>query len=289
MLKLSVTAKDSPVNIQDPRPVHNTGDEQASYTVDAGTTKEMIMSWDQLERIGKQVEDLEALGLISFIIEGTDGPVFTEQPDNPDIPIIDYVSEGVPVQAGDLLDVFGYDLIKGQVMAEASIPGDTVAGSVLVNACDPGGAGNLLDVVVVQTAGALSSAIAVVAGRTVVTVDLGSGFATVDCDDVAGIINNATEGAYGTVFATVVGVGATLLTTVKDLVPLLGGIGGGLTVTLAGIACVVNGIDVSGAPATVKVSIATPNYTALSLATGAPLSLQLRANNKLSAVTLTAA
>ena len=44
MLKLSVTAKDSPVNIQDPRPVHNTGDEQASYTVQPGETKEMVMS-----------------------------------------------------------------------------------------------------------------------------------------------------------------------------------------------------------------------------------------------------
>jgi len=289
MLKLSVTAKDSPVNIQDPRPVHNTGDEQASYTVQPGETKEMVMSWNQLERIGQQIEDLETAGFISFTIEGSGGPAFTEQSDAPDVPIIDFVSKGVITQAGDLVDVTGYDLIGDQGIAEASIEGDTDAGSVKVQASEPGGAGNLIDVEVVDTGGGgLAVSTAVVDGRTVITVDLG-GSAGEDCDSVAAIINNAASDTYGLVFATVVGVGATAITAAQDLEPLVGGTGAGLVVTLAGLPCLVIGIDESGAPDAVILNLATPNYSALSLATGAPISLQVRANGKLSTATLTAA
>jgi hypothetical protein len=159
---------------------------------------------------------------------------------------------------------------------------------VLVQSSMPGGAGNLIDVVVVKTAGALSASVAVVDGRTVVTVDLGAS-GTEDCDSVAGIINNALSGTYGIVFATVVGVGATVVNTPQDLQPLVGGIGAGLTITLAGVPCLILGIDTSGAPAVVKISIETGDYSSLSLATGAPIVLQLRSNNKLSTATLTAA
>ncbi len=46
MLRVTITANDSPINVQDPRPTNNHGEEQPSYTIEPNTSKS-IASWGQ--------------------------------------------------------------------------------------------------------------------------------------------------------------------------------------------------------------------------------------------------
>ena len=59
-----------------------------------------------------------------------------------------------------------------------------------------------------------------------------------------------------------------------------------MSVLLAGLACIVEAIDITADPIHV-LTLATPDITALGLAAGAPLTLQVRSNSKLATATLT--
>jgi len=116
-------------------------------------------------------------------------------------------------------------------------------------------------------------------------VDLG-GSAAETCTTVAAIINNPASPTFGYVIATVVGVGATAITTVQAVTPLTGGTGTGLWVRLAGLFCTVYEIDESAAPVyTLKAM--TPDLTPLAGSAGDKLLLEHRAGSKLTAITLT--
>ena len=289
MLKVTITANDSPVTIQDPRPVTQNNNEQAVVSVLENTTREMVMQWGQLERIQGQLTALANLGLLSFVIEpvGVAGGVaeFAEQNANLDAPSIDGVDNGgaAITVAGDTFDVYGANLLGGQVQASATVAADTALGSVLLEALNPGYAGNLYDFEVVDSgSGGLAVTHSTVDGRIVISIDLG-GSTTEDCTGVAAAINTDMAGL---VFATVVDTGSTVISTEQAVTPLTGGIGTGLTVFLAGIACVVDAIDITGAPQ-YKITVTSPAVGGFGLAAGDTAVLKVTSNNKVVTTNLT--
>lgn len=286
MLKVTVTAKDSPITIQDPRPVTQTGDELVSYTIEPGTTKNIIVQWGQVERMAQQLAALEALGLCTFTIGSAGSEGFVEQPDSPANPIIDYINDGTITNASQALVVTGHRLMAGQTIAAATILAHTTAGRVVVSSVNPGGASNDYDVEVVDSGlGGLAVAVNVVLGRTVITVDLG-GSAAETCTTIAAIINNPASATYGLVHAVVGGAGGTAITDLQDVTPFTGGAGAGMSVTLAGRICTVVSIVTAADPIHV-LNLATPDITALGLGAGAPLTFLIRSNGKVITATLT--
>lgn len=283
MLKVTLTANDSPITVQDPRPVNQANNEQGTYSVQPNTTREMIMQWGQLERISGQLDALAAAGLGSFSIESAGGSSFAEQADAVDNPAIDLVDGAVLAAGGSTPDLVGTNLLAGQVQASASVVGDTTAGSVLLECLNPGYDGNLYDVEVVDSgSGGLSSAVATVDGREVVTVDLG-GAATATCTTVAASLATTLAGLAQ---ATVVGTGATAITTVQAVTAFTGGEGTGLSITLAGAACTVSAIDLSGAPIEVISLAATPAVTGGAAADIARLRVRSNAKEDVASVVL---
>ncbi len=287
MLKVTITAYDSPVTVQDPRPVTQNNNEQAVVSVQENTSREMLMQWGQLERIQQQLTDLSALNLCSFVIEPAGVAEFAEQNANLDAPSIDGVENGgaAITAAGNVgVNVIGNELLGGQVMASVSVVADTVAGSVLLDVLNPGYDGNLFDFEVVDSGGGgLAVTSSVIDGRTVISIDLG-GSGTETCTTVAGAIATAMAGV---VQATVVGVGATVISTLADVTPFTGGIGTGLSVLFGGVACTVTAIDISAAPV-YTVTVTTPDVaTALTLAAGDTAVLKLRSNDKVATANLT--
>lgn len=289
MLKVTITAYDSPVTVQDPRPVTQNNNEQAVVSVLPGTTREMIMQWGQLERIQGQLTALANLDLISFTIEPVglaDGvSEFAEQSDGLDSPAIDGVDNGgaAITAAGDTFDIYGANLLGGQVQASASIIADTVAGSVLLESLNPGYAGNLYDFEIVDSGiGGLAATHSTIDGRIVMSIDLG-GSGAETCTTVAGAINTDMAGL---VAATVVGVGATVVSTLVAATPLTGGIGTGMAVMLAGIACTIDAIDITGAPQ-YKLTVTSPAVSGFGLAAGDTAVLRVTSSTKVATATLT--
>ena len=170
--------------------------------------------------------------------------------------------------------VTGHKLLAGQVQASVNVVGAGGAGDVDITVINPGYAGNQYDIEIVDSgAGGNAITTAVVDGRTVVSVDLGG--AALTC----AALGAAIDGVVGAgVFQYVVnGVGATNL-VVQDLQAFSGGEGLGLAVTLAGVACVVTGVDISASPVE-ELTISTPDLTGTA-ATGNLAKLRLRSNEK---------
>ncbi len=282
MLKVTITTFDSPVTVQDPRPTSQTALDQAVVSVEPNDVREMIMQWGQLERIQAQLTDLAALDLITFTIEpvtAVDGVAeFAEQNQNIDAPAIDVIDNGGAgiTVGGDSFDIVGTNLLGGQVRANASVAGDTALGSILLEDLNPSYDGNLYDVeVIIDGAGVAICTHAVVDGRTLITVNLRAAGAET-CTTIAALIN---ADMAGLVQATVVLAGATTITTVQAVTPFVDGAGTGLSVTLAGLACVVNTIDESAAPI-FTVNVTSPDVSGTGGAAGDSASLVVRAYNK---------
>lgn len=280
MLRIIVTTFGRPCSIQDPFPPQG---KVVNFEPNAVTTFDA--QWDQLERLGPLLDALAAKGFLTYTVAGTGGMSLTEQADSPGNPALDYATPGTVTAASIPLVIAGNRLLAGQLVSATEILGDTVAGSVVVEAVNPGAQGNLLDVEVISSGvGVLTVAVNTVSGRQVITVDLGASVAET-CTTVAAIINNVVSATYGLVNAIVNGAGATPITTVRALAALTGGVGSGMQITLAGLACTVVSIDRSAAPIIV-VTLATPDLTSLSLATGDKLKLEMRSGGKLTDITL---
>jgi len=288
MLKVTITTFDAGVTVQDPKPVTTTKDDQAVISVDPNDSREMIMQWGQLERIQGQLTNLAAAGFCTFVIEpvGTaDGVAeFAEQVQNADAPIIDAIDNGgaAIALAGDTFDVVGTNLLGGQVQASATIAADTAAGSVLLEDLNPSYDGNFYDFEVVDSGGGgLAVTSSVVSGRTVIEVDLG-GSGSETCTGVTSAINTAMAGL---VFATAVGVGSTVVSTIQAVTAFTGGIGLGFSVALAGIACTVNSIDITSAPV-IKVNVTNPSLAGVGVTADDSVTLSVRANDKLATASI---
>ena len=250
MLKVTITALSGPVTIQDPKPVSQTSSSQAVITVEAGTPASWTMQWQQLERIRDQLADLAALGLCTFAIESADVPSFAEEAmydEGPRIDSIDNGGAGLAIAGGDTPLVAGNELLAEQELANAIVLADTIAGSVLLRATNPGYDGNTIDFEVVDSlGGGLAVTTAVAAGRRNIEIDLG-GSAVETVTTVAAAVN-ALAGLAGIVEAIEVGVGATVVSTLQDTTAFTGGVGQGLTVLFCGVACPVTNIDITGDP-----------------------------------------
>ena len=282
MLKITVTTFDSPCSIQDNYPPPG-----KVISFEPNDTKSFDVQWDQLERMGPQLDSLAGLGFLTYTVGGTDGMSLTEQADSPGNPILDYAEPGVGITAASqALVITGQKLLAGQVQAEATVEGDTAAGSVLLKATNPGAQGNRYDVEVVDSGGVggLAVAVNVVAGRTVITIDL-DGSAAETVATVVALINNVASATYGLVHATEVGVNTTPITATQALEAFTGGVGSGMQVTLASLACTVVSIDISADPIH-QITLATPSLVALGLATGDALKLEVRSGGKLTDITL---
>ena len=285
MIRLVLTTVSEQVTVQDPNPSSATPESTSVINVAANTTKNVDMPWGQLERIRPQLDALEAMGLVTFSVESTGDAAYADQADAAGNPVIDYTAIGAISGVTQSVVLTGTNLLGEGSIASVSVAGDTVAGSVTVEAATPGNTGNLIDVVVTNTGlGGLAVSVAVVLGRTVVTVNLGGSVAET-CATVAAIINNPASATYGVVFATVVGAGGTAITVGRALAHLTGGTGTGMAVTLGGVSCTVLNVNVSADPIIV-VTLLTPSLPFLLATEGAPLNLQLRSNGKATNVTI---
>jgi hypothetical protein len=270
MVKLTITALNSGVTVQDPRAVTQSNEEQAVISVEAGNSSTVDMQWQQLERIANQLNELTDLGFCTFTIDASDAPGFVRQPDAVNNPSLEVVPGGIAFDGSADVDIVGTDLTAGSWQATASLTGDAGAGLVLLNVTEPGFAGNSYDAVVVDSeSGGLDASIAVVDGRNVLTVDLGG--ATVDCDAVAAAVD-----AVAGVNATVTGTGSTNV-SVQDLVAFTGGSGTGMSITLGGAACTINSVSESAGVYTINID--TPDLTGTAVATDT-VKLRLRCDEK---------
>jgi len=281
MVKLSITAINTSVTVQDPRALTQNNGEQAVISVEAGDTKAVNMQWQQLERIASQLVELANLGFLTFAIDASDSPAFVQQADSIDNPSLDIVP--AIAAAGSVgIDITGTNLTAGQVQATAQLVSGLGAGFVDINVTEPGYAGNEWDVVVVDSGGAgpAAATMAVVDGRNVITVDLVG--VTRTCTQVAALID-AIAGVEATASGT-----ATEDVLVQALQAFTGGIGTGLVITLAGVPCIINSIDLSGAPIEV-INIDTPGLAGAGTAVATDVvKLRIRSDSKedLASVTL---
>lgn len=187
MVKLSITAINTSVTVQDPRAVTQSNEEQAVISVEAGDTKEVSMQWQQLERIAEQLTQLAALGFCTFNVDASGGPAFVEQADSIDNPSLDVVPGGIAAAGSTGVNLTGANLLAGQVQASATLDGDTVAGSILLEDLNPGYAGNLKDVQVVDTASGAPT-------KASLSIDASGGTGTVDIEaTIAGTSGNLID------------------------------------------------------------------------------------------------
>ena len=287
MLKVTITAYDSPVTVQDPRPGTLNNNEQAVVSVLENTTREMLMQWGQLERIQQQLTDLSALGLCSFVIEPAGVAEFAEQNTNLDAPSIDGVENGgLAITAAGNVDVkvIGNELLGGQSMASAFVAGDTAAGKILLEVLNPGYAGNLFDFEVVDSgSGGIAVSSSVISGRTVVSIDLGA-TTTETCTSIAADITTALGDVLQ---VSVIGTGSTVISELQAVTAFTGGVGTGLSALFGGVACTITHID-TASPPIYTVTLTTPDVaTALGLAAGDTAVLRVRSNDKVATANLT--
>lgn len=265
MLKLTLTAKDSPVTVHDPRPITQNNEEVAVISVQPNSSVTALMQWAQLERIQRQIVDLAALGLLEYAIESgdyvrPDGKVitvaaFAEQPDADTNPAIDLVTGQPSAGSGSTgILVTGTNLLAGQTFASVSLVSEAGdANSLDIAALLPGSDGNAYSAEVVDT-GAGGLAVTITTGVDAkVSVDLGG--ATPNIAAVKAALE-AESDFTDTFVATVTGADTALQAT-QELANLDGGVGSGLSISIGGAPCVVTAIDLSGDPIQV-ITIDTP-------------------------------
>ena len=243
MIKLTVTAIDHSVTLQDPRPVTQNNEEQAVISVEAGISKGINMQWGQFERLAKQLTDLASLGMCTFIVESADGPGYAAQADAPSNPMLDLVTGTITAAAGITGGILtGVNLMSGQIQASLEINGDAGTGLITVTSLTPGFPGNLIDVEIVDSgSGGLAVTSATVSGRTVITVDLG-GSSSETVTTVAAEISSVMAGVVAAVAS---GTGSDAIAVPQDKAALTGGIGSGMTLTVGGAAATVTAIDLT--------------------------------------------
>ena len=276
MLVLTLTAGTKPVTIQDPKVINTSTGQATVVSLTAGEVKSIIVSDAFVERVRPQLDALAADYGLTFAITGAEMS-YADGVLMPDNPMIDTVSARGFLEAGDTLTVVGTNLVTdNQAFATASIPGDTVAGSVKITATKPGAAPNGKYKVIVVDSGSGDLAVsctydAPTQVRTLI-VDLG-GSALETCTTVAAAIAASVDAdLVGYMFASVVGVGATAITATHTVVSLAGGAGvifpnsGTFYFETIAVPCVIKSVDISAYPKC-KYVLATPDLTTVIIGT----------------------
>jgi hypothetical protein len=280
MIKLTVNSLGGAVNVQDPRPVSNTGLEQPVLSVPAGGTATTEMQWAQYERIAKQLSALADLNECSYTIEGIPDVRSANQADASNNPVIDTVTPGTATSTGVTGEVItGVNLLAGQTRATLAIKGIAGTGTLTLTALTPGHIGNTYDVRVINsgTAG-LATSYGMVGGRLLVTVNLGATVPTSTCAQIATSVKNAMVGLIDAVAS---GTTSDVISYVMAATPLTGGQGTGLSITVGGESAVISAINTTN-PAAETI---TYNVGSVSPATKESI-IYLRSNNKVATATV---
>jgi hypothetical protein len=269
MPKLTITALNSDVSIQDPFPSEG----QLSIRILAGTTSVLeYVHFAQLQRISSTLVALEALEKIEYSIEASDQDSRAQEADLQGLPNIDFIDSPTIAVAGQTGIKMSGPAIEGFLQLFATLDlgdGSDPNAVVGVRSLLPGYEGNKYEVEVVDD-GSSGFSVAVAADK--ITVELGG--TTQTATAVAAAIN-AEATAKTMVFCTAGGTGASNV-ALQALANLAGGVGEGILLTCGGFACTITAITVG--PVT-EIVFDVPALTGI--LANYIVSLQLRANAKM--------
>lgn len=297
MVQITVTAIKNVV-FQDPMPAEGL----LAKSMAAGTTKSFKLLWGQFQRVSPQLVAMERLGILTYTVEAI--PVSTaalpiedtraQEADLLGLPTISRVSKAVIAAAGEQgLELQGLNVVANQTIA-SGIFGDTVTpdvnAQIEVISSVPGQGGNLIDFQIVNSGGAGPIAIALipdpVTGRVLVEVDL-VGLVASTYADINTALNGASAANIGLVYSTLPGTGAGTVVVMADKLPLSGGTGMGMSMTLCDEPCVIRTITLGALPTDPQlVLFDSPDLTGIAVATEA-VKLVLRSGAKMVDATIT--
>lgn len=278
MLKLSVTTPvgGGPVVIQDQFPTEG----PLVLEVATNATATINLSFTQLGRIASQIQSLFEAGAITFTLTAISGnQTWIQESDLAGLPDIYSASEPITIGGETGCILYGYNLVAGQVCADADlfVTGAAANTGVNVRSILPGQDGNDYTVSAVDTGG--GGLAAVLTGSDLV-VDFGGAAHTATL--VAAAINGSVS-ASPVFVATAGGNGAGNVAAQAET-QLAGGTGSGLTVSCCGLACTVTALDISASP-TDKLTITTPDLGTLAANNGYA-KIKLRSGEKTSDITV---
>lgn len=274
MPKLIITAKDhGDVIIQDPFPAEG----QLSLKIPKGTTKEIVVTKSQHQRMKHQLGTLELNGMLTYDVEAEAYDTRAENADLEGLPNIDYIDSASVAVAGQVgINMFGPN-IEGANLFAGIVVGDDVAlpnAAIEVAALLPGYQGNDISIEVVDTGGGGLS-VAVVGSK--ITVDLGG--ATSNATTVKAAIDGSGPAA-ALVTTALSGTGAGTVVIQAEAL-LTGGAGAGIFITCGGFPCTVTAIDLAVTPP--KITFDVPALAPI--IASQLVALQLRSGAKLYTIT----
>ena len=274
MPKLIITAKEKgDVIVQDPFPAEGL----LTLTIPKGTTKELVVSKGQHQRMKYQLAALELNGMLTYDVEFEDFDTRSENADLEGLPNIDYVTTNTVAVAGQTgIDMFGPN-IQGENEFASLVIGDAAYPdrSIEVTALLPGYQGNEISVEVVDTGGGGLS-VAVAAKK--ITVDQGGSGS--DATTVKAAIDGYAAAA-ALVTTALLGTGGDVVAT-QDEAYLEGGLGAGIFITCGGFPCTITAIDLTVSPP--KITFDVPALAPIVAAQ--MVALQLRSGAKLYTLSL---
>ncbi|RLI85478.1 MAG: hypothetical protein DRP01_06125, partial [Archaeoglobales archaeon] len=153
MPKLIITAKDQgDVIVQDPFPAEG----QLSLKIPKGTTKELLVTKAQHQRMKYQLGALELNGMLTYEVESEDYDTRAADADLAGLPNIDYIDSPTIAVAGQTgIEMFGPNLTADCFFGEAVL-GDAVVtpnAAIEITAVLPGYQGNEISVAVIDSGG----------------------------------------------------------------------------------------------------------------------------------------
>ncbi len=274
MPKLIITAKDQgDVIVQDPFPAEG----QLSLKIPKGTTKELLVTKAQHQRMKYQLGALELNGMLTYEVESEDYDTRAADADLAGLPNIDYIDSPTIAVAGQTgIEMFGPNLTADCFFGEAVL-GDAVVtpnAAIEITAVLPGYQGNEISVAVIDSGG---GGLSVAVVGSAITVDLGG--ATSNATTVKAAIDGSAPAA-ALVTTSLPGTGAGTV-VVQSETSLVGGAGAGVFITCGGFPCTITAIDLAVTPP--KIVFDVP---ALSPIVASQLvALQLRSGAKLYTIT----
>jgi hypothetical protein len=157
---------------------------------------------------------------------------------------VDRVDGAIAAAGSSTPDIVGTNLMNGQIQASAVLVSDG-DGVITCTAIMPGEPGNLIDIAVEDTGGGgLTAGVVPVAGKNVITIDLGG--ATPDCTAVAAVLDG-TPAIAALITTAVTGTAADEI-VVQDAHAFAGGVGSGITVLTGEVEAIITAIDLTSTP-----------------------------------------
>lgn len=241
MPKISITAMNADVQIQDDFPSEGL----LAVNIDKDESKDVELSWGQLQRIEDQLSSLESLGYITYTVSVSSVlDARTQVGEVAGQPLLDYTSVAIVSAGSGTTDVVanGVNLLAGAAFAEVTlgdvaVPNDTMR----IRALIPGTDANEYSIEIIDV-DAANLAVSVVGN--VITVNFGgdSG-ATIDVDAVIAAINAEATAKLMVLAERGTDGDGSGITVVTAETLLTGGLGSGIALTMGGDDCIITAID----------------------------------------------